>query len=337
MRAIVLLFRKRTITDSEEYIFPSFERVKVTIEGKTNAVYIQGLTTGNFYDKSKRLFGIANNTGNDNISVRKFYKDKFALVVDLRAVDDSHVVGSGKKLLGDNPGILLEIGTDGMTEDILCNIFVLCDGLINISEKTLQEPETPVASDLRENVLKLVDADYERQRLENTNRQLADVIITKFSELMEALDAVKDADGMKKELEGNDLLKKDIKNLVSYVTPYIALIGILSGGITGREAGAIIMGVNAIPFGPPIGVVVFLTVPEDVTLGEINNFTLDGPEFGINLGRPDDFAESWVFSIPSLRARYYAMGNLFRIRWKDRSVMPAEYENSLAVSGIDAL
>ena len=117
------------------------------------------------------------------------------------------------------------------------------------------EPETPVASDLREKLLKLVDAgeikyaskyikkasektleniykDYERQRLENTNNQLADVIITKFSELMEALDAVKDAEGMKKELEENDLLRKEIKNLVSYITPYIPLIGILSGGIT---------------------------------------------------------------------------------------------------------
>ncbi|CAB4015606.1 Hypothetical predicted protein [Paramuricea clavata] len=94
------------------------------------------------------------------------------------------------------------------------------------------EPETPVASDLREKLLKLVDADYERQRLENTNNQLADVIITKFSELMQAVDAVKDAEGMKKELEENDLLRKDIKNLVSYVTPYIPLIGLLSGGIT---------------------------------------------------------------------------------------------------------
>ncbi|CAB4011431.1 Hypothetical predicted protein [Paramuricea clavata] len=97
------------------------------------------------------------------------------------------------------------------------------------------------------------------------------------------------------------------------------------------------MGVNAIPSGPPIGVVVFLRVPEDSTLGEINNFTLDGREFGINLGRPDDSAESWVFSIPSLRARSYGMGNLFRIRWKDRSVIPVEYENSLPVSGVDAL
>ncbi|CAB3991169.1 Hypothetical predicted protein [Paramuricea clavata] len=133
-----MLQGKKTITDSEEYIFPNIEKVKVTIEGKPNAVYSQGLTTENFYDEPKRLFGIANNTCNDNISVRKFYKNKFALVVDLRAVDDNHIVGSEKKLLGDNPGILLEIETDGMSEDIFCNIFVLSDGLINISEKTLQ-------------------------------------------------------------------------------------------------------------------------------------------------------------------------------------------------------
>ncbi|CAB4000150.1 Hypothetical predicted protein, partial [Paramuricea clavata] len=62
--------------------------------------------------------------------------------------------------------------------------------------------------------------------------------------------------------------------------------------------------------------------PEDLALGEIDNFTLDGPEFGINLGRPDDSAESWVFSVPSLRACSYGMGNLFRIRSKDRSVIP---------------
>ncbi|CAB3979004.1 Hypothetical predicted protein [Paramuricea clavata] len=70
VKAIVLLFRKRTITDSEEYVFPSIEKVKVTIEGKPNVVYSQGLTYENFYDEAKRLFGMANNACNDNISVR---------------------------------------------------------------------------------------------------------------------------------------------------------------------------------------------------------------------------------------------------------------------------
>ena len=40
MRAIVCLFSKTTSpTDSEEYLFPNIESVKVTIEGVPNAVY----------------------------------------------------------------------------------------------------------------------------------------------------------------------------------------------------------------------------------------------------------------------------------------------------------
>jgi leucyl-tRNA synthetase len=83
-----------------------------------------------------------------------------------------------------------------------------------------------------EKTLESIYKDYERQQLENTNYQLADVIIIKFSELMQALEAVTDIEGMKKELAENSLLRKYLKNLVGYVTPYIPLIGILSGGIT---------------------------------------------------------------------------------------------------------
>lgn len=49
---------------------------------------------------------------------------------------------------------------------------------------------------------------------------------------MEALEAVKDTEGMKKELWGKNLLRKDLKSLVGYVAPYIPLIGILYVGIT---------------------------------------------------------------------------------------------------------
>ena len=94
------------------------------------------------------------------------------------------------------------------------------------------------------------------------------------------------------------------------------------------------MCVNAIPFGPPIGIIVFLTVPEDVTLGEIDDFTLDGPEFGINLGKADGFAESWVFSVPSLRISAYGMGNLFRLvrsKAKTRSSTKTTYPSAVLI------
>ena len=43
MKAVVLLFRNKTITNSEEYVYPNIESVKVTIEGIPNSVYSQGI------------------------------------------------------------------------------------------------------------------------------------------------------------------------------------------------------------------------------------------------------------------------------------------------------
>ena len=39
MKAVVLLFRNKTVTDSEEYVYPNIESIKVTIEGIPNSVY----------------------------------------------------------------------------------------------------------------------------------------------------------------------------------------------------------------------------------------------------------------------------------------------------------
>jgi hypothetical protein len=43
MKAIVMLFTNKTKTDSEEYVYPNIEKVRVTVEGVPNAVYSQGI------------------------------------------------------------------------------------------------------------------------------------------------------------------------------------------------------------------------------------------------------------------------------------------------------
>ncbi|CAB3997344.1 Hypothetical predicted protein, partial [Paramuricea clavata] len=88
--------------------------------------------------------------------------------------------------------------------------------------------------------LESIYKDYERQQLENTNNQQTDILIAKFTELMGELKAVKSIPsvyltGGKQAAQcvvENKLLKKDLRNLVGYITPYIPLIGILSAGIT---------------------------------------------------------------------------------------------------------
>ena len=95
LKAIVMLFTYTPITDSEEFVYPNISEVKATIDGVPNVVYSQGLKTNRFYDEAKRFFS-AKDDGEQFMTVEKFYKDKFALVIDLRATEDSKT-GHGKK------------------------------------------------------------------------------------------------------------------------------------------------------------------------------------------------------------------------------------------------
>jgi hypothetical protein len=135
MKAIVMLFTNKVKTDSEEYIYPNIEKVRVTIEGVPNAVYSQGIPKTRLYEEARRLFGT------DEIShqtLTGFFKDKkFALVIDLRTASDANTYGNGAKIQNTQSGILVEITKKATTADVVCYLFVLSDGVIKITNGQL--------------------------------------------------------------------------------------------------------------------------------------------------------------------------------------------------------
>ena len=135
MRAVVLLFKSKTPGGSEEYVYPHIDSVKVTIEGVPNSVYSQGIPKSRFYEEAGRLFGCNDERA---ISICKFYKDQFACVVDLRTHNDNHANGTGKKMVNMQSGILLEIKKKATAANVMCKIFILSDGLLNISNRDLE-------------------------------------------------------------------------------------------------------------------------------------------------------------------------------------------------------
>ena len=64
------------------------------------------------------------------------------------------------------------------------------------------------------------------------NEKVTDVLITKLSELMSNLDLVKDNVSLEDDLGKNELFKRDVKRIIGYLTPYVPLVGLVSGGIT---------------------------------------------------------------------------------------------------------
>ena len=64
------------------------------------------------------------------------------------------------------------------------------------------------------------------------NEHATCLIITKISELMNSLEWVKDNESLEKDLSKNELFKRDVKRIIGYLTPYIPMVGLLSGGVT---------------------------------------------------------------------------------------------------------
>ena len=131
MKAIVLLFTKKTgRVGSEEYVYPNIEKVKVTIEGNPNMVYSQGIPKNRLYGEAKRLFNQVEDY-DMFITVQSFYKNRFALVIDLRSIEDNMKHATGKRIVNTQSGVLLEITKLATTVDATCRIYVLSDGLVN--------------------------------------------------------------------------------------------------------------------------------------------------------------------------------------------------------------
>ena len=133
MRGIVLLFTKKNPTDSEEFYNAEIENVKVTNEGNPNSVYSQGQKRSQVYDEARRFFGKASDINNGNLTKLDFLKNKYALVVDLRTVDQENVVHSGRYIIGVQSGLLIDIEKLATIVDLLCHVFVVADGSVSIT------------------------------------------------------------------------------------------------------------------------------------------------------------------------------------------------------------
>ena len=81
--------------------------------------------------------------------------------------------------------------------------------------------------------LEKIYKNYLAKQLDETNEHVADTLIRQISELMTQLDLVdvNDKESLKKDLGDSDLFKRDVKNVLSYVTPYYPFVGLICGGI----------------------------------------------------------------------------------------------------------
>ena len=128
MRAIVILFGHADMEDSEEYVYPNITKVDVTIDGRPNAVYSNGIPTDDLYREARRVFHVEDS----NMTEKRFYNKKFALVVDLRCTDDNNAVNAGHNVTDTKSGVQLIITKEATAKDVRGEIYALSDAAVTI-------------------------------------------------------------------------------------------------------------------------------------------------------------------------------------------------------------
>ena len=171
MKAVVLLFTKKDAEDSENFPFPNLTQVDVTVEENPNDIYSRGLAKRDMYREAVRFFNsddCEKYLGTTRVSRRKYNTDKFACVIDFRTVNDNTISGSGRKLIGTQAGILMEIEKEATPTDLSCHVLVIADGAselvklgfsgrhIGLSAIVVTLQLTPIAKPYRMNISKVV-------------------------------------------------------------------------------------------------------------------------------------------------------------------------------------
>ncbi len=108
--------------------------------------------------------------------------------------------------------------------------------LITLAEKHEIKHSVAYIRKASHSALEKIKGEHERKQLAETNEFLSETVMGKLSEFMEGVNMIDDAKSMEEELLHNKMVKRDLKNILGYVTPYIPLIGLVCGiSIVGKH------------------------------------------------------------------------------------------------------
>jgi hypothetical protein len=81
-------------------------------------------------------------------------------------------------------------------------------------------------------VIMKIRREYIVAQREKANAVLAEALIEKFSNLMQAINMVDSGNELREELNQDKLFRSDVKSVVAKLSPSVPYLGIVSGGVT---------------------------------------------------------------------------------------------------------
>ena len=144
---ILMLFEEETAykRDTNKFYNPNIQEVSITIEGKPNQLFSNGMRPFQRFNEIVKFFGeqdLKDNDANEmqkqlelyDVNVGEYLTDKHGLFIDFRTIDQNKLHGSGRRLENISEGISLQIekAKHSSSEMDNCYIYLIQDAQLNI-------------------------------------------------------------------------------------------------------------------------------------------------------------------------------------------------------------
>ena len=146
LKGILVLFEeeKSYTQDTSKFYNPGIQEVSVTIEGKPNQLYSQGMRLFEKYDEARKYF-TEGRLANDvqaklqlyDVSLVEYLVNKYALWLNFRTIDENELHRMGRRIENASEGITLQIDKKAETAGALnAYIYLIMDAQLNIQSGT---------------------------------------------------------------------------------------------------------------------------------------------------------------------------------------------------------
>ena len=146
LKGILVLFEeeKPYIRDTSKFYNPKIQKVTITIEGKPNQLYSQGMRSFEQYDEARKYFAegrLANEVQGQlqlhDVSVGDYLVNKYALWLNFRTIDENELHGMGRQIGNTSGGINIQVEKKAESAGALkAYIYLIIDAQLNIQNGT---------------------------------------------------------------------------------------------------------------------------------------------------------------------------------------------------------
>ena len=148
LKGILVLFEKEPVfaRDTSKFYNPKIEKVSITVEGKPNQLFSQGMRLFEQYDEICKYFAEGKQKDNEasevqkhlqlyDLSIGDYLTNNYALWLDFRTVDENTLHGTGRRIENASEGITLQIEKKAEAAGKLnAYIYLIMDAQLNIQD-----------------------------------------------------------------------------------------------------------------------------------------------------------------------------------------------------------